>query len=72
MSLSDIRKEIKYSQEKLAQEANVSMSTIYSAERGRRVIRLVATSIVRVLNRERAKRELDPITVDDIEWEIRG
>ena len=70
--VSELRKELDWSQQKLAQEAEISIAAVSNVERGkRRTSRLVAKVILEALNSAREKQNLPQLTIDDISWELR-
>lgn len=66
--LKQLREELvpKVSQERLAREANITLATYRSAERGGKIKYSTAKAILDALNAERKARQLVPVTLDDL------
>jgi len=70
--LADARAELRLSQDALAEAAEISKQVIVNAEKGLKIQRISAHAILKGLNKSRLKEGMRPLTIDDIEWEIRG
>jgi DNA-binding XRE family transcriptional regulator len=71
MNLYDIRSQFRLTQQELADEAGVHLSTIRNSERGVPIYRRTAYNILDAINRRREKRGMLTLTIEDIDWKVR-
>lgn len=64
--LTNIRKTLNITQEKLARKADIPFSTYRRAETGLNVSYTTATSILTAINQLRADKQLEPLDLGDL------
>ena len=60
----------KVSQERLARQANITLATYRNAEAGKTIQYSTAKAILDALNAERQARQLPPVALDDIGFDL--
>lgn len=70
--LRQARVQLRLSQVKLAQLAEVSERTIVHAEQGETIRELTAQAILDALNAARIDRGWNPLGLSDLDWKIQG
>lgn len=69
--LNRVRAGLGLTQRTLANLSGVSQPTIGDAEKGRVIQLLTAFAILDALNKVRRERELDELTIDSIDWNLK-
>ncbi len=72
IKVSDARASLGVTQKQLAERAGLVRKVVYKAERGLFVSRLSAHAILRALNVERSRQNLQPLGMEDLDIKIQG
>lgn len=68
--LRDARTQLGLTQQMLTEGIGVHYNVISACENGRRVRRINAYRILEALNNQRAVKKMEPLTLEQIDWQI--
>ena len=69
-SLAQVRTDLLMRQEDLVEASGVGIVTISRCENGNPITLLTAKKLLRALNNWRNQEGLEPLTIDDMDWQI--